>query len=185
MRIDWLIGNITNCDEVDAIVNAANPALLGGGGVDHAIHKVAGWELKEACRALPELEPDIRCYPGDAKTTSGFKLPVPYVIHTVGPIFPYGREPHYPGEIKYSNSQDAQLVVASCIRNCLGEAIRLQLRSIAFPAISCGNYGCSPSIFGNVIKQVLRERIWDLDVIQIVLFSEEEFDLFKSGWLCR
>lgn len=113
---------------LDAIVNAANETLLGGGGVDGAIHQAAGPELQAACRALPEVSPGVRCPTGEARITPGFRLPARYVIHTVGPVWHGGtqREPER---------------LASCYRESLRLAERHAVESIAFPAISCGVYG--------------------------------------------
>ena len=107
---------------VDAIVNAANPTLLGGGGVDGAIHAAAGQQLRAACRALDG------CTAGAAKITPGFLLPATYVIHTVGPVWRGG-------------GHDEARVLAQCYRNALLLAHQHALKSIAFPAISCGAYG--------------------------------------------
>ncbi len=119
--------DITRLD-VDAIVNAANRALLGGGGVDGAIHRAAGPRLLKACRALPEVAPNVRCPTGEARITPGFNLPARHVIHTVGPVW-HGGDRGEPG------------LLARCYRNSLQLAAAQQLDSIAFPAISCGVYG--------------------------------------------
>jgi O-acetyl-ADP-ribose deacetylase (regulator of RNase III) len=125
--IEVVEGDITRL-EVDAIVNAAAPPLLGGGGVDGAIHRAAGPRLLEACRALPEVSPGVRCRVGDVRVTPGFDLPARYVIHTVGPIWRGGNHGE-PGEL------------AACYRHAIRVASGLELTSIAFPAISCGVYG--------------------------------------------
>jgi O-acetyl-ADP-ribose deacetylase (regulator of RNase III) len=114
--------------EVDAIVNAANEALLGGGGVDGAIHRAAGPQLLAACRALPEVRPGVRCPTGEARITPGYRLPARHVIHTVGPVWRGG------------GSGEAERL-ASCYRESLRLANEFSLDSIAFPAISCGVYG--------------------------------------------
>jgi O-acetyl-ADP-ribose deacetylase (regulator of RNase III) len=113
---------------VDAIVNAANESLLGGGGVDGAIHRAAGADLLGACRALPELRPGVRCPTGEARITPGFRLPARWVIHTVGPV---GR----------GGSHGEPDLLAACYRNSLQLAHAHGISHIAFPAISCGVYG--------------------------------------------
>lgn len=113
---------------VDAIVNAANETLLGGGGVDGAIHRAAGAELLAACRALPQVRANVRCPTGQARMTPGFRLPATYVIHSVGPVWEGG------------NDGEADLL-ACCYRQSLRLAREHGARSIAFPAISCGVYG--------------------------------------------
>jgi O-acetyl-ADP-ribose deacetylase (regulator of RNase III) len=119
-------GDITTM-VVDAIVNAANERMLGGGGVDRAIHRAAGPELLEACRAVPEIRPGVRCPTGEARLTPGFRLPARYVIHTVGPVWRSGRD----GEPD---------LLASCYRESLALALAHGALSIAFPAISTGIY---------------------------------------------
>ncbi len=119
-------GDITQM-KVDAIVNAANEWLLGGGGVDGAIHFAAGPELREACRAIPEIRPGIRCPMGEARITPGFKLPSKHVIHTVGPRW-------------HGGARNEPELLASCYRTCLVMAHENQLRSVAFPAISTGAF---------------------------------------------
>ena len=119
-RIELVQGDITRL-QVEAIVNAANRTLLGGGGVDGAIHRAAGPQLLNACRALGG------CATGEAKITRGYKLPVRYIIHTVGPIY-------------RGSPEDARLL-DNCYRNSLKLALKHKMKNIAFPAISCGIYG--------------------------------------------
>ena len=119
-KLEARLGNIVTL-EVDAIVNAANTTLLGGGGVDGAIHRAAGPELLEECRAIGG------CPTGEARITRGYRLPARHVIHTVGPVYRGGR--HREPEL-----------LASCYRSSFELARQNQLRTIAFPAISCGAY---------------------------------------------
>jgi O-acetyl-ADP-ribose deacetylase len=125
--IEVVEGDITRL-AVDAIVNAANERMLGGGGVDGAIHRAAGPELLEACRRMPEVRSGVRCPTGEARITPGFRLPARYVVHTIGPVWRGGDR----GEPD---------LLASCYRSSLALAVDHRVRSIAFPAISCGVYG--------------------------------------------
>jgi len=153
-------GDLTK-ERADAIVNAANQQMLGGGGVDGAIHRAAGPALLEACRAVPEVRPGVRCPTGEARITPGFELRARYVIHTVGPV--------------YSGAdRDAELL-ASAFRSSIELAMDHSLRSIAFPAISCGVYGYPMQDAAMISTQVVREQRWDLDEIRFVLFSEDAF----------
>lgn len=120
-------GDITTL-AVDAIVNAANCVMLGGGGVDGAIHCAAGEELYEACLKVPEVRPGVRCPTGEARITPGFKLPAKHVIHTVGPVYRDGRQ----GEPDK---------LAACYRNSLTLAAENECKTVAFPSISTGVYG--------------------------------------------
>ena len=130
IRIEILQADITTLD-LDAIVNAANAALSGGGGVDGAIHRAAGPALSTACKAIPMVRPFVRCPTGEARITPGFRLPARWIIHTVGPVWSGGRE----GEPE---------LLASCYRNALQLADAHGIESIAFPAISCGVFGYPP-----------------------------------------
>lgn len=113
---------------VDAIVNAANETLLGGGGVDGAIHRAAGAGLLAACRALPQVRPGVRCPTGEARITPGFDLPARFVVHTVGPVWRGG-------------GYDEAERLAECYRSAFVLAQAHGVATIAFPAISCGVYG--------------------------------------------
>jgi O-acetyl-ADP-ribose deacetylase (regulator of RNase III) len=127
LTITVIEADITTLD-VDAIVNAANETLLGGGGVDGAIHRAAGPGLLAACRALPEKSRGVRCPTGEARITPGFRLPARHVIHTVGPVWEGGNE----GEAE---------LLGACYRASLRLARKHEVGRIAFPAIRCGVYG--------------------------------------------
>lgn len=137
---------------VDAIVNAANESLLGGGGVDGAIHRAAGPGLLNACRAVPQVRPGVRCPTGEARMTEGFALPARFIIHTVGPIWEGGDE----GE---------PALLAACYRNVLAIAHDHSLKSLAFPAISCGVFGYPPENAAVVaLREVSRPEHAALDI---------------------
>ena len=165
----------------DAIVNAANVTLLGGGGVDGAIHRAAGPLLREICSALPEVEPGVRCRVGEAVITEGCFLPALYVIHTVGPMFPGARDPVYQGEI--TRNYDPKERLASCVRSCLTIAQEQRLKHIVFPAISCGVFGCTIPVFAKVAREVVLDGDWGpLALVLFVLFSTEEAESFIETW---
>jgi O-acetyl-ADP-ribose deacetylase len=128
--------------QVDAIVNAANSSLLGGGGVDGAIHRAAGPELLEHCRTIGG------CRPGEAKITPGFRLPARHIIHTVGPVWRGGRS----GEAE---------VLAACYRNSLTLAREHTLRTLAFPAISTGVYGFPRDLAAEIAVETVEEAVED------------------------
>jgi O-acetyl-ADP-ribose deacetylase len=158
-------GDITTVP-FDAIVNAANERMLGGGGVDGAIHRAAGRELLRACEAVPEVRPGVRCPTGEARITPGFALPARHVIHTVGPV--YG-----------GASRDAELL-ASAYRSSLRLAVEHGVRTIAFPAISCGVYRYPLDRAAKIAIGVARET-WDVDEIRFVLFSDEALKAFRTA----
>ncbi len=146
---------------VDAIVNAANEAMLGGGGVDGAIHAAAGPALLEACRAIPELRPGVRCPTGEARVTPGFDLPARLVIHTVGPIWQGGA---------YGERER----LAACYRNVLALCVTHQVRSVAFPAISCGVYRFPVPEACAIAVREIRRAIADptlLDAVRLIAFD--------------
>jgi O-acetyl-ADP-ribose deacetylase (regulator of RNase III) len=160
-RLDVVRGDLTEQD-VDAVVNAANETLLGGGGVDGAIHRAAGPELLAECRLLGS------CATGEAKATSGYRLPARWVIHTVGPVWHGGGD----GEPE---------LLASCHRRSLDVARELGARTIAFPAISCGVFGYPVELAAPRAVGAVREHGHDLDLVRFVLFSDETYAAFAAA----
>lgn len=155
-KIKIIKGDITRL-RCDAIVNAANSSLLGGGGVDGAIHYAAGPELLAECRTLGS------CRTGEAKITKGYKLPARFVIHTVGPIY----FEHTPAE--------AEALLASCYENSLNLAKEKELKTIASPLISAGVYGYPQRDAIRVAIETMKLHQDDFDEITLVLFGEREF----------
>lgn len=153
-------GDITKI-RVDAIVNAANELMLGGMGVDGAIHLQAGPKLLEACRAVPEVSPGVRCPRGEARLTEGFNLPARYVIHTVGPIF--------------ESDEVSRPILAAAYRNSLELAQSQNLKSIAFPAISCGVYGYPLESAAAVALETCLSHFGSLDELRMVLYGGETY----------
>ncbi|MBL8263193.1 MAG: O-acetyl-ADP-ribose deacetylase [Xanthomonadaceae bacterium] len=147
MPIELIQGDITGL-RLDAIVNAANAALSGGGGVDGAIHRAAGPALSAACKAIPMVRPFVRCPTGEARITPGFDLPARWIIHVVGPVWSGGRE----GEPE---------LLASCHRNALALAQAHGIASIAFPAISCGVFGYPPDQAVDIAVRIVRAHAPD------------------------
>jgi len=162
-RLSAVKGDITKL-EVDVIVNAAAPDLLGGGGVDGAIHRAAGPGLVAQCRTLGG------CDTGDAKITGGYRLPAKAVIHTVGPIWHGG------------DHGEADLL-ASCYRKSLALAQQYDLKTIAFPAISCGVYGYPIGEAVDVAVTTIREHLEDstLDEVILVAFNDEILSAYERA----
>jgi O-acetyl-ADP-ribose deacetylase (regulator of RNase III) len=163
-KIEILRGDITKLD-ADAIVNAANTTLLGGGGVDGAIHRAAGLELLAECRTLGG------CEPGQAKITRGHNLSARFVIHTVGPIWRSGKH------------NEARILV-SCYRNSLQLAVENEIRTIGFPAISCGAYGYPIEEAARIAFKTTRDFLAVSDEIQKVIFvvcGEDVYDAYRGN----
>lgn len=163
-------GDITRL-AVDAIVNAANRALLGGGGVDGAIHRAAGPALKEACRRLPEVSPGVRCPTGEARRTAGFDLPARHVIHTVGPVW-------------HGGEQGEPELLASCYRSCLAIADECGLRSIAVPAISCGVFGYPPQAAARIAVDAVSVHLQGstgLESVLLVAFDRTMANILRDA----
>jgi O-acetyl-ADP-ribose deacetylase (regulator of RNase III) len=163
-RIEVIKGDIT-LQKVDAIVNAANSSLLGGGGVDGAIHRAAGPELLEECRKLRG------CPTGAARITKGYKLPAHWVIHTVGPVWRGG-------------THDEERLLAQCYRSCFELAKKFSVRSIAFPSISTGAYGFpvtrASRIAINEIKSFLEQNAIPEKVL-LVCFDAHTYETYLSA----
>lgn len=164
-RIELVQADITT-QHVDAIVNAANSSLLGGGGVDGAIHRAAGPELVEECRTLGG------CATGDAKATAGYALPARHVIHTVGPVWHGGGD----GEAE---------LLASCHRRSLEVVTDLGLQSVAFPAISTGVYGYPLHLAAEVaittVREVLASGAGEIELVRFCLFGDDAVAAFERA----
>jgi O-acetyl-ADP-ribose deacetylase (regulator of RNase III) len=163
-KIELVRGDIAK-QEVDAIVNAANTTLLGGGGVDGAIHRAAGPELVAECRTLGG------CRPGEAKITRGHRLPARFVIHTVGPVWRGGKH-------------DEARTLANCYCNSLQLAVENEIRTIAFPAISCGAYGYPIEEATHIAFKTTREFLAVSDEIQKVIFvvwGKDIYDVYRQS----
>ena len=164
-KIDIIRGDITKLD-VDAIVNAANTTLLGGGGVDGAIHRAAGTELLAECRTLGG------CQPGEAKITRGYRLPARFVIHSVGPVWRGGE-------------RDEPEILANCYRSSLQLAVENEIKTIAFPAISCGVYGYPIPEAAQIAVKTTRNFLATedkIDKVIFVLWGEGIYDAYRRLW---
>ena len=162
-KIEIVRGDITKL-EVNAIVNAANTTLLGGGGVDGAIHRAAGHELLAECRTLGG------CEPGEAKITRGYRLPAQFVIHTVGPIWRGGKH----GEAE---------TLANCHRNSLRLATENRINMIGFPAISCGVYGYPIDQAAKIALKTTRAFLaseGNINKVIFVLWDEDVYEAFAA-----
>ncbi len=163
-KLKLVRGDITRM-AVDAIVNAANSSLLGGGGVDGAIHRAAGPELLAECRRLDG------CPTGKAKATRGYRLPAKYVFHAVGPVWHGG-----------DRGEDALL--ASCYRECLRLAEEYGVRTLAFPAISCGAYGFPVERAARIAIRTLREGLGSLpqiETVYLVCFDDRTYQAYRQA----
>lgn len=166
MIIETVLGDITKQTDVEAIVNAANNSLLGGGGVDGAIHRAAGRELLAECRTLNG------CETGEAKITSAYKLPCKYVIHTVGPIYRGG------------NSGEPQLL-ANAYKNSMKLALENKIRTIAFPSISTGVYSYpleeAAEIAVKTVNDFYMEHQNEFNCIRFVLFDDRTKQAYENA----
>jgi O-acetyl-ADP-ribose deacetylase (regulator of RNase III) len=164
-KIEIIQGDITQL-KVDAIVNAANQSLLGGGGVDGAIHRAAGPQLLEECRTLGG------CPTGEAKITAGYNLPARHVIHTVGPVWNGG-------------GHNENNLLASCYRNSLQLAVNHKLRSIAFPSISTGVYGFPIERASRIALRVILDFITTEESsprVVMTCFSEQDLEAYRQAY---
>ncbi|MBO0890933.1 MAG: O-acetyl-ADP-ribose deacetylase [Acidothermales bacterium] len=166
MRVSFVQGDITEQD-VDAVVNAANSSLLGGGGVDGAIHRRGGPEILHECRRLRETEYPDGLPVGEAVATTGGRLPARWVIHTVGPV--------------YAKSEDRSGLLASCYREALRVADELGARTVAFPAISTGIYRYPLDEAARIALETVRAADADVAEARFVLFDQRTYDAFTAA----
>ncbi len=165
-KIEIVLGDITQSN-ADAIVNAANSSLLGGGGVDGAIHRAAGPELLEECRKLNG------CNTGEAKITKGYRLNAKFIIHTVGPVY------------NVQGAEKSKQLLTICYENCFKLAEIHEIKAIAFPAISCGVYGypmeeaCKIAL--NTANDALKKQT-TLEKIIFVLFSDKALNIYNNRY---
>jgi O-acetyl-ADP-ribose deacetylase (regulator of RNase III) len=166
MEITLALGDITQQD-VDAVVNAANSGLLGGGGVDGAIHRRGGPEILAECRQLREDRLRGGLPPGQAVATTAGRLPARWVIHTVGPV--------------YSRKEDRSAILASCYRESLRVAEELGAQTVAFPAVSAGIYGWPAGSAAQIAISAVRESGTRVAEARFVLFSEDMYAAFERA----
>jgi len=163
-KFEVILGDITE-QEVDAIVNAANESLGGGGGVDGAIHEAAGPEMTDECLDL------YGCPPGQARITGGYRLPAKYIIHTVGPVWRDGEH-------------DEDEILTACYRNCIHFAEMQGLKTLAFPCISTGAFGFPTERACGVAVQVVRRVISQgssLELVRFVCFEHEDYVIYRRA----
>jgi Predicted phosphatase homologous to the C-terminal domain of histone macroH2A1 len=160
VRIEALLTDITTQD-LDAIVNAANSSLLGGGGVDGAIHRAAGPELLAACRLLGG------CPTGDARATPGFGCPARWIVHTVGPVW-------------HGGSHGEPELLASCYRRSLEVAEEIGARTIAFPAISTGIYGYPVEAAAQIAVDTVRAHEGAIELVRLVAFNRDALESYTT-----
>lgn len=163
-------GGITE-EDVDAVVNAANKTLMGGGGVDGAIHDAAGEELQEACMQLRWKEYEDGLPTGEAATTTGGDLPADKVVHTVGPRWNGGEE-------------DEAELLAACYRNSLNQAVQHDCRTVAFPAISTGAYGYPIEEASKVAVETVRDWVQEhneVEEVRFILFTEDDAAMYEEA----
>jgi O-acetyl-ADP-ribose deacetylase (regulator of RNase III) len=162
VRLEIVQGDITR-EHVDAIVNAANESLLGGGGVDGAIHRAGGPAILAECRRLGG------CPTGEVRATGGGELPARYVLHAVGPVW-------------HGGTHGEPALLASCYHGALELAEQLDCRSIAFPAISTGVYGYPPELAAGVALEAIREHAGpSLELVRLVCFSEDSRRILEAA----
>lgn len=158
-KIEIVQGDITRL-KVDAIVNAANTSLLGGGGVDGAIHRAAGPELLEECRKIGG------CPTGEARITKGYRLPAKHVIHTVGPVWRGGKN-------------EEEELLQNCYTSSLQLAEKNGIKTIAFPSISTGAYGFPIEKAAPIALRTVREKMRSLEKVVFVCFSKTDYDIYQ------
>ncbi|MFD0772932.1 O-acetyl-ADP-ribose deacetylase [Streptomonospora algeriensis] len=166
MDITLVQGDITE-QRVDAVVNAANSSLMGGGGVDGAVHRAGGPEILEECRRLRDTSHPHGLPAGDAVATTAGRMPATWVIHTVGPV--------------YSTSEDRSCILASCYRRSLEVADGLNAASVAFPAVSAGVYGWPMDSAAEIAVRSVQEASNTVSEVRFVLFSPDVYAAFARA----
>ena len=167
-RVGMSVGDITEWAG-DAVVNAAKETLLGGGGVDGALHEAAGPGLVEECRGIAEVRPGVRCQTGEARITGGHALSSAHVIHTVGPVY----AAHAP--------ENARELLCQCYRNCLSIANEKGFKSTAFPAISCGAFGYPVSEAARMALASVESHVGTLEEVHFILYDSQTMQIFQEA----